>query len=158
MMNYFRKILPLFMGLAFILSSDCIIAQSNQHNLVVYGEVLEGEKSDIMIFREVDNDWEIIRTMKSRTLYNLDLNLEHEHYVVFQRKDGLIKALYVGKNTTGKWEMNFNVIFSDFPDKEIKIYKTENKDKYTYINLKRFNEGFEISKEKNIEELITVNN
>tara|TARA_B100000809_G_scaffold111078_2_gene109654 strand:+ start:1451 stop:1837 length:387 start_codon:yes stop_codon:yes gene_type:complete len=121
MMSYLIKILSLLIGFTFILSPININAQINDHKLFVYGKVLQDEKSDIIIFREVDNEWKIIRTMKSRTRYNFVLNLEHKHYVVFQRRDGLIKALYIDQNKTGKWKMKFDIVFSSFPEKEINL-------------------------------------
>ncbi|PCI94679.1 MAG: hypothetical protein COB15_13565 [Flavobacteriales bacterium] len=143
-----RRIVSLFIGLALILSSGCIIAQTEQYNLNLYGNILEGEKSDITIFREVDNDWQIIRTMKSRSKYNLYLNLYYKHYVVFHRRDGLTKALYVSKNEPGKWTMNFNVIFSDFSTRYIKIYKNPHHDSFRFAVVKKHNQEIVITKDK----------
>jgi hypothetical protein len=155
-MKVLKDILSIFVVVCILMSSNFIQAQDYKHNLVVYGKVLQGEKSDIMIFRKENNDWNIIRTMKSRTIYNLELNLEHNHYVVFKRNDGLVKALYVNQNKNGEWEMNFDVVFSDFPDEEIKIYKKTPKEIYKYINFNKFNELGANSKEIELEDLITV--
>jgi hypothetical protein len=103
----------------------------NNNNLKLFGEVLGNEKSDITVYQNVNDDWKIIRSVKSRSKYTLELDNNYNHYIVFKRKDGLIKFLYVDQNGGEQMKMNFDITFDDFSTKNIRIYKASNSENYT---------------------------
>ena len=123
-----------------------ISAQSEKEDLLtVYGEILNGKKSDIMVFRQVDNDWDIIRMMRSRSKYSLNLNLNYRHYVVFRRKDGLVRAIYVNQSSSGCFKMNFDVAFDDFNTDYIVLYKNRNDNYFSSKVIKKRNQKIQIN-------------
>ena len=139
-----KKSIP-FLSLVIIFSflNPSIYSAQNDtdNNLKLFGEVLGNEKSDITVYQNVDDDWKLIRSLKSRSKYTLELDNNFNHYIVFGRKDGLIKFLYVDQNNSGKMKMNFNITFDDFSTKNIRIYKASNSENYTAeVNKKKYRE------------------
>lgn len=139
--------------LIFGLLTPKIVSAQNQNLIKVYGKILNGKKSDVIVFRAVENDWKIIRTMRLRSRYDLELNLNYEHYVVFRRKDGLVKAIYVKKSAPGYSKMNFNVSFDDFNTDHIVLYRNKYNASFNYKVVKKSNQKIEMNTNK-MEELV----
>ncbi len=146
-----QKIVSILFALLLLLSPIIGSSQtSSNENLVKHGKILDGKRSDIAVFREVNSDWKIIRTMKSRLKYQLDLNLNYNHYVIFHRKDGLTKSLHVKSSSSGSFIMKYDVVFSDFSTKYILVYKKQNSASYNYVAIKKNLQNIKIiDKEEN---------
>jgi len=148
---------------ALLLLLNCVLitipcsSQNEERNYIeLYGEILNNERSDITVFREVENDWKIVRTMKSRSKYKLELNLSYNHYVIFNRRDGLKKAIYVNKTSPGYWKMNYDVTFYDFSTDYTVIYKNDSSNSFSYKVYKKRNQKIKIYNYQN-QELVIAN-
>jgi len=156
-MKTVRHLCVVFALISFFISQETVSAQKDSdYCLELSGKILEGDRSDITVFQEIDDDWRVIRTMRLRFKYNLELNLKYNHYVIFQRRDGLTRSVYINKSEAGKWAMNFDVSFSDFCTKNVSIHKNTNTNDFGYKINKISNQKIVITKAKKDSDLITI--
>ena len=120
-------------------------AQSDRNNsLTITGKVLAGKKTDITVFQEADNDWNIIRTMKSRKKYTVSLCPRQNYYLVFLSNDGIKKALYVEGGEIGGWVMHLNIDFDQWSVKYATLYQHKIHKNYKLKNTHKNNLEIEI--------------
>jgi len=127
------------------------LAQENEKNVLkIKGKVLVGKKADITVFQKVDNDWVVIKTMKSKAKYSIELSPEENYYVVFISNDGIKKALYVEGGKVGNWAMHLNLDFNEWSVKYATLYQHNTKNYYKLkttnkknLAIKNINENIE---------------
>lgn len=103
------------------MSRECFSTRKSYFKL--HGKVLADKKADITIFQENNNNWSKIRTLKSRSKYNVKLSPEKNYYLVFISLDGIKKALYVNKGKTGYCRMRLNINFEEWSVKYTTLYQ-----------------------------------
>ncbi len=104
-------------------------AQGKSH-FKLCGKILANKKADITIFQENNNNWSKIRTLKSRSKYNVKLSPEENYYLVFISLDGIKKALYINKGKTGDWRMRLNINFEEWSIKYKTLYHSASSECY----------------------------
>ena len=97
-------------------------AQGKSH-LKLYGKVLGKKKADISVFQEKNGDWSKIKSLKSRSKYNIELSPKENYYIVFISLDGMKNALYVNRGKTGDWIMRLNINFDAWSVKYATLQK-----------------------------------